>query len=120
MHRLIDFLFLALERLRQHTILVFWTLVGLTAAVTLSLSLLLYVDAVNTSVLIAQLDAEPYVFRLRYLGSWEGNITRADVESADATLRAELVQKMGLPTRQDMRYISIGRWNVTSTDKGNF
>ena len=48
MQRLLDPVFFAFERLWQHRMLVFWTLVGLSAATTLALSLTLYVDAVNT------------------------------------------------------------------------
>ncbi|NDJ78042.1 MAG: hypothetical protein GYB65_17465, partial [Chloroflexi bacterium] len=51
MQRLIDLILLAIERLWQHRMLVFWTLVGLSAATTLALSLTLYVDAVNTNLL---------------------------------------------------------------------
>ena len=48
MFRFIDLLLFTIERLRKHYVLVFWALVGLSTATTLSLSLWLYVDAVNT------------------------------------------------------------------------
>lgn len=112
MHRLADPILIALERLWQHRILVFWTLVGLSAATTLALSLTLYVDAVNTNLLTDNLDEPPYAFRFRYLGSWEGNIATTDVERASTTIQQEFVQAIGLPTISDARYLSAGSWTV--------
>jgi hypothetical protein len=68
MFRLIDSVLFALERLWQHRVLVLWALVGLAAATTLALSLPLYVDAVNSSLLTSRLQDPPYAFRFRYLG----------------------------------------------------
>src|SRR3990172_2490481 len=113
MHRLIDPVLFAFERLWQHRILVFWTLVGLSAATTLALSLTLYVDAVNTDLLTNKLDNPPYAFRFRYLGSWEGAIAPADVDRATGTLHSEFVDAIGLPTTRTARYISGGNWNAT-------
>lgn len=109
---MVDLLLLALERIRTHRVLVFWTLVGLTAATTLALSMMLYVDAVTSEILADQLDAEPYAFRVRYLGAWEGNIEQADVEAATASLQRDLVEPMALPVSQQMRFVSAGRWNL--------
>jgi putative ABC transport system permease protein len=113
MQRLIDPVWLALERLWQHRALVFWTLVGLTAAVTLALSLTLYVDAVNTGLLTAKLSNPPYAFRFRYLGSWEGTIAPADVDRATATLESSFIKTIGLPAQETVRYVSGGNWNAT-------
>lgn len=113
-----NYLLIAVERIRLHWILVFWTLVGLTTAATLSMSLLLYVDAVNTDVLRQELDAEPYAFRLRYVGAWEGNIEQADVEYTTASIDANLIEVLDLPVSQDMRYVSVGRWTAR-TEQSN-
>ena len=118
MFRWMNYLLITIERLRQHWILVFWTLVGLTTATVLSMSLLLYVDAVNTDVLRDELDAEPYAFRLRYVGAWEGNISRPDVENTTAAIENKLINTVDLQLRQVMRYVSIGRWSVRD-DVGN-
>lgn len=112
MQRLIDLILLAFERLWQHRALVFWTLVGLSAATTLALSLTLYVDAVNTDLLTGSLDDPPYAFRFRYLGSWEGGIAPEDIERASAALQSEFIAAIGLPTQRDALYISAGSWNV--------
>jgi putative ABC transport system permease protein len=113
MQRVIDPVWLALERLWQHRALVFWTLVGLAAATTLALSLTLYVDAVNTGLLTAKLSNPPYAFRFRYLGSWEGTISPADVNRATATLENSFVHTIGLPVQESVRFVSGGNWSAT-------
>ena len=112
MQRALDLLLFAFERLWQHRVLVGWTLVGLSAATTLALSLTLYVDAVNTDLLTESLPDPPYAFRFRYLGSWEGAITPQDVERADAA-RDDFVDALGLPVQSAAEYLSVGSWNVT-------
>ncbi|MCB9455166.1 MAG: hypothetical protein H6671_04165 [Anaerolineaceae bacterium] len=116
MFRLLDTLLFTLERLWRHRILVIWVLVGLSAATTLTLSLLLYVDAVNTGLLASHLSDPAYAFRFRYLGSWQGNITQADVTSATAAIEGSFVDTIGLPTAREVRYISGGAWTVRLQD----
>ncbi|MBN1201288.1 MAG: ABC transporter permease [Anaerolineae bacterium] len=111
--RLFDPFFFALERLWQHRMLVFWTLLGLSAATTLALSLTLYVDAVNTDLLTDNLDDPPYAFRFRYLGSWEGAITSANVDRASTVLQGEFATAIDLPVVHKVRFISGGNWNIT-------
>jgi putative ABC transport system permease protein len=113
MHRLIDPVLFSLERLWQHRTLVFWTLVGLTSATTLALSLTLYVDAVNTNLLTGSLADPPYAFRYRYLGSWEGRITSEDVATASAVIQNEFVGGIGLPVESSAVYIGAGNWQFT-------
>ena len=55
MFRILDIIGFSLERIRQHFMLVFWVLLGITIAVTLSLSLPLYVDSVYSGILESQL-----------------------------------------------------------------
>jgi len=113
MQRLFDPILFAIERLWQHRVLVFWALVGLSAATTLALSLTLYVDAVNTDLLTDNLSDPPYAFRFRYLGSWEGTISLSDVESASAVIQSEFESTIGLPVVREARFISGGSWNIT-------
>lgn len=112
MQRFVDPLLFAFERLWQHRVLVFWTLVGLSAATTLALSLTLYVDAVNTDLLTDNLDDPPYAFRYRYLGSWDGNIDAGDVARTDATIENAFIEAIGLPVQQQNQYISGGNWTI--------
>ncbi len=116
MFRLIDSVLFAVERLWQHRILVFWALVGLTAATTLALSLPLYVDAVNSTLLAARLSDPPYAFRFRYLGSWKGNITYNDVNSATAGVMQGFTATIGLPVTHQVRYSRGGAWTMRLGD----
>jgi putative ABC transport system permease protein len=110
--RLLDTFVFTLERLWQHRVLVLWTLVGLTAATTLALSLVLYVDAVNTGLLSSRLSSPPYAFRFRYLGSWNGNITEADVTSASAAITQTFAGTIGLPTARGVTYARGSAWTM--------
>ncbi len=113
MSRFIDPILFAFERLWQHRSLVFWTLVGLSAATTLALSLSLYVDAVNTDLLSDKLSDPPYAFRFRYLGSWEGAISQADVEVGTGVIQSSFVKTINLPVLRTARFVSGGNWNMT-------
>ncbi len=118
MFQFVDRLLFALERLWQHRVLVLWTLVGLAAATTLALSLTLYVDAVNTDLLTSHLGNPPYAFRFRYLGSWNGNITTADVTAATAAIADGFTATIGLPVAKAVNYASGGSWNVALDGAG--
>lgn len=112
MFRIIDAVLFAFERLWQHRILVFWALLGLTVATTLALSLTLYVDAVYSGVLSSRLDDPPYAYRYRYVGSWEGNITQADVNSVDGVLQNSFIPEVDLPIAQQVSYVRGGTWGM--------
>ncbi len=115
MFRVFDILLFSIERLWQQRWLVLWALVGLTAATTLALSLPLYADAVNTTILASKLDAVPYAFRFRYLGSWKGNIGRDDLRAADPTITDVFAKAVALPVSDQLSYLRTGAWRVTLT-----
>jgi putative ABC transport system permease protein len=112
MQRIFDTLDYTLERTWQHRALVWWALVGLLAAATLALSLVLYVDAVNTGLLEAQLEDPPYAFRFRYLGSWDGNISHDDVTSASAAVQQVFTGTVGLPVERSVRFLRSQPWTT--------
>lgn len=116
---LFDLLLFTCERIWQHRVLVFWVLLGLSAATTLALSLILYIDAVNTRVLASRLPDPPFAYRFRYLGSWEGNITQADVESASAAIDQQFIQLFNLPVSRQAHYVSSGVWSLRIEDGAN-
>ncbi len=113
---MMDTLLFALERLWQHRLLVLLCLVGLAAAATLALSLPLYVDAVNIDLLDSRLDEPPYAFRFRYVGSWEGNITRADFDAADRMIRGNFVRRFEFPVQHEISYVRGRLWNTRRAD----
>ena len=119
MFRLIDIFGFTIERLRQHVLLVFWVLVGLASATTLSLSMVQYVDAVNTNLLDSRLDDPPYAFLFRYLGSWEGNISPADANSTDAVIQSGFTETIGLPVARSVRFTRSLPWSVSLIDEND-
>ncbi|HVO43282.1 MAG TPA: hypothetical protein VMT34_11695, partial [Aggregatilineales bacterium] len=112
MFALLDSIAFALERLRQHLVLVFWALVGLTAATTLALSLPLYVDSVNTRLLSSRLSDPPYAFRFRYLGTQTGNIKQADVDASSNAIMNTFTGTIGLPVDLKVTYVKGGPWTT--------
>ncbi len=113
MFRIIDIVAFSLERIRQHLLLVFWVLLGITIAVTLSLSLPLYVDSVYSGILESRLEDPPYAYRFRYIGAYNVNIEEADATTAFAAVESQFVDTMGLPVEELTRYVSGGSvWNT--------
>ncbi|MHB8629261.1 MAG: ABC transporter permease family protein [Aggregatilineales bacterium] len=116
MFRIFDPLQLAFERLWNNRILVLWVLVGLSVATTLAVSLPMYVDAVDSQLLISRLPDPPYAFRFRYLGTWKGNIGTSDVTSATTAVDSSFTQTIGLPVTRAIHYMRGGVWPVQMTD----
>ncbi|MEL6309081.1 MAG: hypothetical protein AAFQ52_13140, partial [Chloroflexota bacterium] len=116
MYGIIDTFGITLERIRQHSLLVFWVEVGMTIAITLALSLPLYVDAVYSGILDSRLDTPPYAYRLRYLGAWEGNVGLDDRTAINAAINDQFVEEIGLPIAQFTRFTSGGTWSVQATE----
>ncbi len=122
MFRLIDIPLFTFERLNQHRVLVTWVLVGLSVATTLALSLPLYVDSVYSELLESRLADPPYAFRFRYLGAWNGNVTREDVVSASAVIQDHFPDRIGLPVTRSVRFVRAGTWalRLDSLSLGTF
>ncbi|MFN8376353.1 MAG: hypothetical protein U0694_26215 [Anaerolineae bacterium] len=114
MFRLIDHFLFTLERIWQNRTLVLWVLLGLMVATTLALSLPLYVDSVYSDLLASRLGNPPFAFRFRYLGAWNGNIGRTDVENTDAAMQQSFTATVGLPVAQGVTYVRGGTWNTRS------
>lgn len=119
MFRLLDIIAFSLERIRQHLLLVFWVLLGISIAVTLSLSLPLYVDSVYTGILESRLDDPPYGYRFRYIGAYNENINEADATTAFAAVENLFVDTMGLPVEELTRYVSGGSIWSTRLSESN-
>jgi putative ABC transport system permease protein len=120
MFRLFDTCSYTIERLWQHRLLALWVLIGLIVAITLALSLPLYVDAVYSDLLTSRLSNPPFAYRIRYLGAWEGNIGAADVQNTDAAVHQGFVTTINYPITRDASFIRIGMWNRTLEDGTRF
>ncbi len=116
MYRVFDLFQLTFDRFRNNRALVFWVLVGLATATTLALSLPLYIDAVGTRLLMSHLPDPPYAFRFRYLGSWKGNISDAELNNATVAIDKGFSQTIGLPATRVVHYARGGVWPVQSND----
>ena len=101
-----------LERLNQHRLLALWVLIGLSVATTLALSLALYVDAVYSDLLVSRLPDPPYAIRLRYLGAWNGTITRNYLDAVSAAVEKHLVQALGMPVQRQVHFVRGGSWSL--------
>ncbi|MBZ0290013.1 MAG: hypothetical protein K8I30_20480, partial [Anaerolineae bacterium] len=112
MFRLFDSFLFTFERIWQHRMLVLWALIGLSAASVLALSMMLYIDAVNTGLLESQLTEPPYAFRFRYLGAWNGNVTQADINTATGAIQDGFVDTISLPTEREVRYARGAAWTM--------
>lgn len=110
----LDLIGLAFERLWQHRALVFWTLIGLAAAAGLAISLLLFVDAVNSGLLASRLSNPPFAFRYRYLGVWSGSISQSAWETASEHMQEVFTTTIDLPTARLETYVGAGIWNMSS------
>src|SRR5690349_5998431 len=108
MYKIFDLFQLAFERLRNNRVLVFWVLVGLATATTLALSLPLYIDAVGTRLLLSHLPDPPYAFRFRYLGSWKGDISFADLNGTTTAIDQGFTRTIGLPVTRAVHYVRGG------------
>jgi putative ABC transport system permease protein len=113
--RVIGLCFLALERLLHYRGLVVWVLLGLLVATTLAASLPLYVDAVNTTLLVSHLDNPPFAFRLRYIGSWTGNITSDKLRVANAVVD-RFAEQLQLPILRRVTVTSTTPTTLRSAD----
>lgn len=119
MFRIIDSILFTFERIWQHRALVLWALVGLSAASVLALSMMLYIDAVNTGLLESRLADPPYAFRFRYLGAWNGNVTRVDITAATGAIQDGFVDTIGLPTEREVRYARGAAWTMRLANNQN-
>ncbi len=120
MFRIFDTCGYMIERLWQHRLLALWVLIGLVVAITLALSLPLYVDAVYSDLLSSRLANPPFAYRIRYLGAWEGSIGISDVQNTDAAVHQGFISTIGYPTTRDASFIRIGTWNRTLEDGTRF
>ncbi len=125
MHRPFDTLAFALERLRQHVILAVWVLIGLAVAASLVSGLTLYVDAVYTHLLDSRLAEPPYAWRTRYLGAWNGAISRSDVERGTAAALDAFSNTIGLPVERQAQFVRAGagaarsgQWSIGNLSLG--
>jgi putative ABC transport system permease protein len=130
----------ALKRLFSQRRMAFFTAVGLTVAVALTLAVPLYADAVYyrtlrqtlTGVDVAASAAQqaaqqalntarpPFAFMFRYIGSWHGAVKWEDLRAVDQYLSGPAGGQLGLPQQLLVRFFKTDMMglfpNNTATD----
>ena len=111
--------YFAIKRLWIHRSLVSCLLLGLAAAVALTVSVPTYADAVNYNLLYAALNSQAaesripsFSFVFNYVGSWHKPITTEQYQPVDAYLSEQAARTINLPMREG----SLGLTRSVSTD----
>src|SRR5512146_397435 len=99
------------------------TLLGIVAAISLTMSIPLYADAAyqkiyntevkeaaTSGVIIA--DHPPYAFMFRYVGAWSGLITYDQIAAADSYFTEQVPYAIGLPQQLFVRYIDTATFQL--------
>jgi putative ABC transport system permease protein len=104
----------ALKRLFSQRRLALLTVLGLTAAVALTLSIPLYADAVYYKTLREALGTgqgqtepssrPPFAFMFRYIGAWYGAAKWSDIQAVDSYLSNSAGPELGLPQKELVRF----------------
>jgi len=114
---LLSVLLMATKRLWANKWLTLSLLLGWTAAVGITLSVPLYADAANQSLLHQQLDVvgqqrPPFAFLFRYLGAWNGAVDWEDVAPVDAYLSGPVADDIDLPVEGIIRHFRTDNFRL--------
>ena len=109
----------AIKRLFSRRGLALATMLGLVAAVALTMSVPLYADAVYNRVLLEDVKAEdaatrrpPFAFMFSYLGSRSGSVSWEKVQAVDRYLTEEASPALGLPQKVKVRYFATDNFKL--------
>ena len=118
---------LASRRLRASLTLTLMSLLGLTVAVGLIMSIPLFSDAINYNMLRQELrsmsetgNRPPFAFMFRYVGAWYGGIGPDDYEPADSYLMNTAPATIGLPLDQTVRYVKTDNFRVFPASEAQY
>jgi len=114
---LLSVLLMATKRLWANKGLALSLLLGWTAAVGITLSVPLYADAANHSLLRQELDSvgqqrPPFAFLFRYLGAWHGAVDWEDVAPLDAYLSGPVAADIDLPVEGVVRHFRTDNFRL--------
>ena len=118
---------LAFRRLRANLGLALMSLLGLTVAVGLIMSIPLFSDAINYNLLRQSLRAmsetgnrPPFAFMFRYVGAWYGGIDLAKYGKEDDYLTQTAPRTIGLPLQQATRYVKTDNYRLFPVDEAQY
>lgn len=118
---------LAFRRLRANVGLTLMSLLGLTVAVGLIMSVPLFSDAINYNLLRESLRAmsetgnrPPFAFMFRYVGAWYGGITLDKYQTEDDYLTQVAPSTIGLPLQQAIRYVKTDNFRLYAASEAQY
>lgn len=117
---------LAARRLMHQRGLAFSMLLGLTAAVALTVSIPIYADATSYRILNDRLynnpedPAPPFSFLFRYVGSWSGYIEWEDSQHVDRYIQESAASTIGLPSTELVRHFKTDRMRLFPAAAGSY
>ena len=110
---------LTLRRLWAQKGLTAATLVGLTVAITLIMTVPLYADAVNFRILQEQLSSQternkrpPFAYLYNYIGAWNGAVEWSAIEPVTAYLRDEGADALGLSAETFVWHVETDQYRL--------
>ncbi|MGQ9552474.1 MAG: ABC transporter permease [Anaerolineae bacterium] len=118
---------LAFRRLRANLGLTIMSLLGLTVAVGLIMSVPLFSDAINYNLLREQLrnmsetgNRPPFAFMFRYVGAWYGGIELEKYTKEDEYLTKVAPWTIGLPLQQAVRYVKTDNYRLFPVSEAQY
>ncbi|NPV09970.1 MAG: FtsX-like permease family protein [Anaerolineae bacterium] len=118
---------LAVRRLRANLTLTLMSLLGLTVAVALIMSVPLFSDAINYNMLREELrgmsetgNRPPFAFMFRYVGAWYGGIGPDEYDSANDYVIQVAPRTIGLPLQQSVRYVKTDNFRLFPASEAQY
>ncbi len=117
----------AVKRLLAQPLLSLATVVGLTVAVALVLTIPIYSESVAYRILTERLtegpdriNRPPFSFMFSYIGSWNQPVNWEDIGGLDRYLREKGGQELGLPTTRIVRHLETQNFRLYPADETNY
>ena len=127
MGNLLGIVGLAVRRLRAHLGLTLMSLLGLTVAVALIISVPVFSDAINYNLLREELrgmsenrNRPPFAFMFRYVGAWYGGIDLEKYEKQNEYLTKQAPWTIGLPLQQTVRYVKTDNFRLFPVSEAQY
>ena len=117
----------AVKRLLAQPLLSLATIVGLTVAVALVLTIPIYSESVAYRILTERLtegpdriNRPPFSFMFSYIGSWNQPVNWEDIGGLDRYLREKGGQELGLPTTRIVRHLETQNFRLYPANETNY
>lgn len=112
----------ALKRLWDKRRLALSLVLGMLMAVILTTAIPIYSDGINASVLQTSLSEgagsrQAFDFVFRYIGSWNGAVSKAEYTPVNEYLSQQAASQIGLPGLQQTRYLATSYLQLYPDDK---